>query len=110
LGTTARVTSPTYTLIREYARSKDGRILYHLDCYRLQNEADIETVGLDDVLDGHGPVMIEWPEQVAGWLPEDSLWISLAYLNETRRSLRLEAKGPRSADLLKTFKKRAFGV
>ena len=109
-GTTARVTSPTFTLIHEYARSKDGRILYHLDCYRLQSEADIETIGLEDVLDGHGPVMIEWPEQVASWLPQDRLWITLTYISQTRRSLRLEAEGPRSTDLLKEFKKSAFGV
>ncbi|MCB8943794.1 MAG: tRNA (adenosine(37)-N6)-threonylcarbamoyltransferase complex ATPase subunit type 1 TsaE [Ardenticatenaceae bacterium] len=109
-GTTARVTSPTFTLIHEYARSKDGRILYHLDCYRLQSEADIETVGLEDVLDGHGPVMIEWPEQVAAWLPADRLWITLTYISQTRRSLRLEAQGPRSTELLKEFKKNAFGV
>ena len=109
-GTTARVTSPTFTLIHEYARSKDGRILYHLDCYRLQSEADIETIGLEDVLDGHGPVMIEWPEQIATWLPPDRLWITLTYISQTRRSLRLEAEGAHSTELLKEFKKSAFGV
>ena len=109
-GTTARVTSPTFTLIHEYPRSKDGRILHHLDCYRLENEADIETIGLEDVLDGHSPVMIEWPERVGNWLPDDRLWITLTYISQTRRSLRLEAQGTRSAKLLKEFKKSAFGV
>ena len=109
-GTIARVTSPTFTLIHEYARSKDGRILYHLDCYRLQNEADVETIGLEDVLDGYGPLMIEWPERVVTWLPADHLWITLTYISQTRRSLRLEAHGPRSAELLQEFKKSAFGV
>ena len=109
-GATARVTSPTFTLVHEYARSKDGRILYHLDGYRLQSEADIETVGLEDILDGYSPVMIEWPEQVSTWLPSDRLWITLTYISQTRRSLRLEAKGLRSTELLKEFKKSAFGV
>ena len=109
-GAMARVTSPTFTLIHEYARSKDGRILYHLDCYRLHNDADIETVGLEDTFDGHGPVMIEWPERIVTWLPADRLWITLNYVNQTRRSLRLEAQGTRSTELLKEFKKSAFGV
>lgn len=109
-GATARVTSPTFTLIHEYARSKDGRILYHLDCYRLQSEGDIETIGLEDVLDEHCPVMIEWPERATAWLPDDCLWISLTYINQTRRALRLEAKGQRSTKLLKEFQKSAFGV
>jgi tRNA threonylcarbamoyladenosine biosynthesis protein TsaE len=109
-GATTQATSPTFTLIHEYARSKDGRILYHLDCYRLQNKADIETVGLEDTFDGDGPVMIEWPEHIESWLPEDRLWITLTYVNQTRRSMRFEAQGARSSELLKEFKKSAFGV
>ena len=109
-GATARVTSPTFTLVHEYARSKDGRILYHLDCYRLQSDEDVETIGLEDILDGQGPIMIEWPEQVATWLPTDHLWLTLTYISQTRRALRLEAQGERSAKLLQAFKKSAFGV
>jgi len=109
-GAATRVTSPSFTLIHEYARSKDGCILYHLDCYRLQTEADIETVGLQETLDGQGPVMVEWPEQIETWLPEDCLWITLSYVNQTRRSMRFEAQGTRSSELLKEFKKSAFGV
>ena len=109
-GTTARVTSPTFTLIHEYARSKDGRVLYHLDCYRLENNTEIETVGLEDTFDGHSPLMIEWPENITAWLPEDRLWIALTYISQTRRAMRFEAQGERSADLLKEFKKSAFGV
>jgi tRNA threonylcarbamoyladenosine biosynthesis protein TsaE len=109
-GATARVTSPTFTLIHEYARSKDGRILYHLDCYRLENNTDIETVGLEDTFDGHGPVMIEWPEHIAAWLPEDRLWIALTHISQTRRAMRFEAQGDHATDLLKEFKKSAFGV
>lgn len=109
-GATARVTSPTFTLMHEYARSKDGRILTHVDCYRLQSEADIETVGLEDAFEGYGPVMIEWPERIESWLPPDRLWITLTYINQTRRSMRFEAQGERSTELLKEFKKSAFGV
>ncbi len=109
-GASLRVTSPTFTLVNEYPRAHDGRILYHIDCYRLETAADVQTVGISDILDGGGAVMVEWPERIASLLPEDGLWITLVYLSETRRSLRLVAKGERSAELLEEFKRSAFGV
>ena len=109
-GTSLRVTSPTFTLINEYPRPHDGRVLYHIDCYRLETGADVVTVGLEDVLDGFGAVMIEWPERIEPMLPADCLWIRLSYLSDTRRTLRIRAKGERSATLLQDFKRSAFGV
>lgn len=109
-GTALRVTSPTFTLVNEYPRAHDGRILYHIDCYRLETAADVETAGITDILDGAGAVMVEWPERIASLLPEDALWITLTYLSETRRALRMVAEGERTAELLEEFKRSAFGV
>jgi tRNA threonylcarbamoyladenosine biosynthesis protein TsaE len=109
-GTALRVTSPTFTLVNEYPRSRDGRILYHIDCYRLESDMYVATVGLEDILDGAGTVMIEWPERIRPLLPSDHLWIALTYLSDTRRTLRLQGDGERAAELLKQFKKSAFGV
>lgn len=109
-GTMVRVTSPSYTLINEYPRMVDGRILYHIDCYRLEGLADAATVGLEDVLEGEGAVMIEWPERIEPWLPAAHLWIELAHLTETRRGVRIEARGERAQELLTQFKHSAFGV
>ena len=109
-GTAVRVTSPSFTLVNEYPRARDGRLLYHVDCYRLEKPSDALTVGLDDILAGTGAVMIEWPERIASWLPEDRLWIALEYLSETRRMLRFTAAGDRSVKLFEAFKRSAFGV
>lgn len=109
-GTSLRVTSPTFTLVNQYPRLKDGTILYHVDCYRLSGEGDIVTAGLEDVFDGEGAVMIEWPERIETWLPAERLWIQLRHLSETRRGLRITASGERSFALLKEFKRSAFGV
>ena len=109
-GSTLRVTSPTFTLINEYPRSPDGRILYHMDAYRLEGEGDIFTAGLEDVLDSDGAFMIEWPQRIASILPADCLWIELTYLNELRRSLRFVATEERSTKLLRQFSQRAFGI
>jgi len=109
-GTAVHVTSPSFTLVNEYPRARDGRLLYHIDCYRLESEADAATVGLEDIFDGDGVVMVEWPERIQSWLPADRLWITLDYLSETRRALRFSAAGDRSAELLAAFKQSAFGV
>jgi tRNA threonylcarbamoyladenosine biosynthesis protein TsaE len=109
-GASRRVTSPTFTLIHEYPRLPDGVILYHVDCYRLQTAAEVSTVGLEEILDDEGPVMIEWPERIEAMLPAERLWLALRYVSETRRGLRLSAQGERPLALLKQFKQKAFGV
>jgi tRNA threonylcarbamoyladenosine biosynthesis protein TsaE len=108
-GTTARVTSPTFTLINEYPRAYDGSMLYHIDCYRLQGMADIITTGIEDILDSSGALMIEWPEIIETYLPEDRLTITLRYVSETRRGLRITAGHGRSLELLTEFRRSAFG-
>lgn len=109
-GAAIRVTSPSYVLVNQYPRLKDNRILYHIDCYRLEGQGDIESVGFEDILDDDAAVMIEWPERIESMLSEDRLWIELGYLNMTRRTLRFTASGKRSAKLLEAFKHSAFGI
>lgn len=109
-GSALRVTSPTYVLVNEYPRLPDGRILYHLDCYRLESEMDVTTAGLDDIFNSDGAVMIEWPERIEAFIPADRLWIALSDVSETRCKLHIKAVGDRSAVLLEQFRKSAFGV
>ena len=70
LGSPARVSSPTFTLVHEY---EGGRIpVAHLDCYRLSGEEDFLASGLDDYLNsGEWLTLIEWPERIEGLLPEE---------------------------------------
>lgn len=100
-GTTARVTSPTFTLINEYARPSDGRILYHLDCYRLTNDDDVETIGLEDILAADGAVVIEWPQVASSWLPDDRLSIEIEHVDEDGRAFNFSGSGERSKWLVK---------
>jgi tRNA threonylcarbamoyladenosine biosynthesis protein TsaE len=109
-GAGQQVTSPSFTLVKEYPRLHDGLILYHVDCYRLETAADVATVGLEEILDDGGATMIEWPERIEQLLPEDQLWVAMRYVSETRRGLRITASGDRPAGLLKQFKQNAFGV
>ncbi|PIQ95954.1 MAG: tRNA (adenosine(37)-N6)-threonylcarbamoyltransferase complex ATPase subunit type 1 TsaE [Nitrospinae bacterium CG11_big_fil_rev_8_21_14_0_20_56_8] len=53
--------SPSFTLINEYR----GRCpIYHIDLYRLDSFADVEALGLEDVLFGEGVSIVEWSEKL----------------------------------------------
>ena len=69
LKVTGFVNSPSFKLINEY----HGKIpVYHIDLYRLNSEADIDGLGLDDYLFGGGVTLIEWAEKLAGCSPAES--------------------------------------
>lgn len=56
------VTSPTFTLVHEYAGKKVR--LYHLDLYRLETERELLTLGLDEMLEQPDAlVVVEWGEK-----------------------------------------------
>ena len=62
LGVTARVHSPTFTLVNEYT---GGRLrLFHLDLYRLESRGQILAAGLEEFLQPDGVAVIEWAERI----------------------------------------------
>jgi len=61
LGVSARVSSPTFALVNEHP---GGRLrLFHLDLYRLDTRAQIESAGLESYLSPAGVSVIEWAER-----------------------------------------------
>jgi tRNA threonylcarbamoyladenosine biosynthesis protein TsaE len=63
LGVTARVHSPTFTLVNEYG---GGRLkLFHMDLYRLETPAQILSAGIGEFLSPDGVAVIEWAERIA---------------------------------------------
>lgn len=74
LGISQRVTSPTFTLVHEYA----GRWpLVHLDVYRLQSFQEVLDLGFEELLDPSAILVIEWGEAVEPLLPRRCLAIDL---------------------------------
>ena len=108
-GAKTRLTSPTFNLVHEHRRDGDG-LLYHLDCYRLHGMADAESVGLDDILNGQGTVILEWPEHIEDALPPERLWVELRIIEPNRRNFVFEATGQRYEALLSRFRQMTFGV
>lgn len=105
LAITEPVVSPTFTLVHEY----QGRLpIYHIDLYRLENLAEIETIGLDDYLFGVGVTLIEWADRIRDQLPENHLTVELYHLEAAKRRMVIRPHGPRFEALLPIYKKAVF--
>ncbi len=75
LGCAGDVTSPTFTLVHEYA---GGRLpLFHFDFYRLESEDETLRIGLDDYLGEGGVVVIEWAGKFPALLPAGTRWFRM---------------------------------
>ena len=80
------VSSPTFTLIQEYS----GRAtLYHVDLYRLE-PAEVDDLGLDDLISGDGIVAIEWAERWNG-RPTDVIEVTFEHAGEDRRAIQVRS-------------------
>lgn len=85
-GVKEPVTSPTFTLFSLY---RGRRTLVHLDAYRLHSGRELETLMLDDFLTSPWCLAVEWPENVAGWLPADAWHLTLAIEPDGRHWIQL---------------------
>lgn len=82
LGHEGPARSPTYTLIEPYRLA--GRDLYHCDLYRLRDPAELDDLGLRDLLVGPSVLLVEWPEKAGGRLGEPDLGLQIEYSSEGR--------------------------
>ena len=100
LGIAARIHSPTFTLVNEYA---GGRLpLFHVDLYRLQTLEQILAAGLEEYFQPTGVSVIEWAEKLfpiqgsstaARGLPAHFRRVQIETINENERRIIYEDFG-----------------
>lgn len=118
LGITDVISSPTFTILKEYAGQpapeqpknlrKVGPALYHFDLYRLDNPDEIIDLGFEDYFYGSGVCVVEWADKADPYWPLEHLSIRLKVLSETKRSLLFTATGARYSEILRQFQKKTY--
>ena len=87
LGITQRVTSPTFTIVNEYAENAAVRPLFHFDMYRLGGSDELFELGFDDYMERGGIVAVEWSERIADALPPTAITVKISHVGENERAI-----------------------
>ncbi len=95
----AEVVSPTFLRVEQYGRAP--HLLRHIDAYRMHGGAELEQLGLADLVGPGGATAVEWPERVEDALPADGLLLRFEHRGPRARRITVTARGPRGRALLK---------
>ncbi len=91
LGVHEVITSPTFTLAREYQGTMQ---IHHLDVYRIDQIEEVRDLALPELFEGNSVTLIEWGDQIISALPKDHLEISLEYADaDNDRFITIRANG-----------------
>ena len=93
-----KVTSPTFVIINEYIRlrqgydGQEGRLdIYHIDAYRLGSISEFEMIGFDDYCQPQSVVLIEWADKIESALENiDYIRVELFHAGESKRKIHIE--------------------
>ncbi|MFH1087853.1 MAG: tRNA (adenosine(37)-N6)-threonylcarbamoyltransferase complex ATPase subunit type 1 TsaE [Chloroflexota bacterium] len=97
LGVKEQALSPSFVIVREY---HGCMALYHIDFYRLNNAAEIASLGIEEYFRAAGVTVIEWAEKGKEVLPGENLALVLDHKSDTERGISIEASGARYEALL----------
>lgn len=92
LGVKDRVLSPTFVLQTSHAiLFGDIKNLNHIDLYRIENQTEIENLGLSEVIEEENSVtLIEWADRLLNFKPQKGYKVWFEYLDENKREISIE--------------------
>jgi tRNA threonylcarbamoyl adenosine modification protein YjeE len=97
------VTSPTFALLHQY----QGRLaIVHADFYRLADEAELEELGTDELIEEGVVLFVEWGWKFPGMARRTDLWLELEIASDLARRARLRPQGVRGDAIISALRKR----
>ncbi len=85
LGSVDDVSSPTFSLINEYAL--DDGVVYHIDLYRLDDPAEVFDIGIEEYLYSGYFCFIEWPQVIEKFIDPPYYIIEIEVLENKDRKI-----------------------
>lgn len=89
LGVLDSMSSPTFSVVNEY-HTKDHKIIYHFDMYRIKNIEECFDLGMEEYLYSGHYCFIEWPEIAIPLLPEKYYNLSITTEKDHTRTIILK--------------------
>jgi tRNA threonylcarbamoyladenosine biosynthesis protein TsaE len=80
--------SPTFAIVQAYQSPSKGPI-YHLDCYRIENENELLNLGLEELFDSSAYFFIEWPQKIDTILPKPHFRLYIRIESDLSREITL---------------------
>jgi len=100
------VTSPTFALLHQY----EGRLpVAHADFYRLGAEAELEELGVDELVEEGAVLFVEWGRKFSDMASRTVLWVELEIVSDVGRRARLRPQGARGDAIIGALTKRVSG-
>ena len=88
MGVEDVTSSPTFSIINEYKKA-NGETVLHMDLYRLRDEQEAVSAGVEDGLFSGNLCLIEWPEKAKGIFPEEAVHCYITVTGSTSRKLQI---------------------
>lgn len=85
LGSTDRVSSPTFSLVNEYQGIKNK--IYHFDFYRIEDEEEAYDIGFEEYLQSDAWKLIEWPQVIEHMLSNKKSTVQIEKLDNQQRKI-----------------------
>lgn len=105
LGISPRdIASASFTIVAEYDSSPP---LYHIDLYRLDTRADLDSAGIYEYIGGDGVAVVEWAERAEAGALEDAIKVHIKMLSGKRRDIIIEGVDEKDWDNMQKGKARA---
>lgn len=83
------VSSPTFAIVNEY-RTGTGEPMYHFDFYRIEKISEALDIGFYDYIDSGFLCIMEWAENIADILPEETLTVTISVAPDESRAISWE--------------------
>ncbi|MBT1685106.1 tRNA (adenosine(37)-N6)-threonylcarbamoyltransferase complex ATPase subunit type 1 TsaE [Fulvivirgaceae bacterium PWU37] len=87
LGVEDAMSSPSFSIVNEYAAGIGVEKVFHFDFYRIRNEAEAFDIGAEEYFYSGYPCLVEWPEKIPGLIPPKAASVTLSIDNETQRTI-----------------------